>query len=150
MNIVYKHLGTLKSEVTYILLESDNVLRCHGIRLCDHRNQVDARAESFHGFNVKRLQPNADVSTVREEGEKNSRMPVRRDEVDASMYPHIHLFHSMRLLFLTHEVFMLVVEEVDDRSPAAEKSEVSVDSEMMLMGLAFLGCPRSLRIRAFR
>lgn len=50
-------------------------------------------------------------------------MSVRSDEVNTSVHPHVNLLVPMRLLFLTHEVFVLVIEEIDDGGPAIEKRE---------------------------
>ena len=44
------------------------------------------------------------------------------------MHPHVHLIRPMRLLFLTHKVLVLVVEEVDDRRPATIIGEVSMNA----------------------
>ena len=50
--------------------------------------------------------------------EPDSPMPARSDKVETSVYPHVDLFFTLRLLLLTHIVFVLVVQKVDDRRPA--------------------------------
>jgi len=44
---------------TNALLEDEQVIRGEGVSLCNNWNQVDARAEALHDFNIQRLQAEA-------------------------------------------------------------------------------------------
>lgn len=48
----------------------------------------------------------------------NLRVSCRFDEIKTCMYTHIHNTFTTGLLFLSHVVFMLIVNKVNDRNPA--------------------------------
>ena len=94
--------GELCGERAYALLELSQISRAQGIRLRDDRNQIDARAETFHNLNIKRLE----------------RVTSRANEVQASMHSQIDLLGPTRLLLLQHVALMLIVKKLDDGLPA--------------------------------
>lgn len=87
--------------ITHLRLELGKIRRAESIGLSDDRNQVDARAQLLHDFDVERLQGVASGS----------------DEVQAGVHTEINLVVTARLLLLKHIGFMLVVQELDDGLP---------------------------------
>jgi hypothetical protein len=86
---------------TYPLLELCKIVRCEGVGLCDHRDQVDTRAKLLHDLNVQRLQAVASWA----------------NEVQASVHTQVNLLSSAWLLLLEHVALVLVVQELDDWLP---------------------------------
>ena len=85
----------------YSLLVSDQVGGAKGIGLGDDGDEVNARTQPLHNFNVERLQGVSGGS----------------DEVQASVNAHVNLVCTTGLLLLQHVRFMLVVEEFNDGLP---------------------------------
>ena len=90
-----------KKKMPYSLLVSDQVGGAKGIGLGDDGDEVNARTQPLHNFNIERLQGVSGGS----------------DEVQASVNAHVNLVRTTGLLFLQHVRLMLVVEEFDDGLP---------------------------------
>jgi hypothetical protein len=56
----------------------------------------------------------------------NPRMSGRSYKVQTRMNSHVDLVLPVRLLFLTHVGFVLVIEEIDDRCPAKMEMQTFV------------------------
>lgn len=48
-------------------------------------------------------------------GREHSRMSIRSDKVETGVHPHINFVSSVGLLFLTHKVLVLIIQEINDR-----------------------------------
>lgn len=83
------------------MLKTSEIGRAQGVCLGNHRYQVDSRAETFHDFDIERLQS----------------MSGGSDEIEAGMDTQVDLIDPSRLLLLEHVGFMLVIEEFDDWHP---------------------------------
>jgi hypothetical protein len=81
---------------------------------------------------------------------KNSkvlRMSGRPDKVQACMYPQVSLLVPLRLLFLPHISLMLIIDEVDNRTPRVPIVDIvtkprgvndsEFDFELFLLELSF-------------
>jgi hypothetical protein len=90
------------------LLELGQVGGAQGVGLGNDRNEVDARAQSLHDFNVQRLEGVAGGA----------------DEVEARVHAEVDLLGPARLLLLQHVRLMLVVEELDDGLPGVAVVDV--------------------------
>lgn len=94
------------------MLELGEVGWRKSIRLCDHWDQIDARAQTLHHLNVERLQ----------------RVTCWADEVQASVHSEIDLLGSLWLLLLQHVALMLVVQEFYNWLPAVSVVHVVAKS----------------------
>jgi hypothetical protein len=82
-------------------LELGQIGRAQGISLGNDWDEVDARAQALHDFDIKRLE----------------RVAGGTDKVEAGVHAEVDLVLAARLLLLEHVGLMLVVEELDDGHP---------------------------------
>jgi hypothetical protein len=87
---------------TYAAFELGKIGWGEGVCLCDNWDQVDARAQTLHHFNIERLQGVAGGT----------------DEVQARVHSEVDLLGPLWLLLLQHVALMLVVQELNDWLPA--------------------------------
>lgn len=100
------------------LLEQVQIVRRHSICLCNDRNEIDTCAETLHNLDIERLQAMRLLVRIARLWETcNVRVPGRPDEEKTSMNPEVGLLTALGLLLLSHVGFMLIIDEVNDRSP---------------------------------
>lgn len=87
--------------LSYSLLVAGQVRRAESIGFGNDGDEVDARAQPLHNFDIEGLQGVAG----------------RSDKVQASVYTHVDLVCTTGLLLLQHVRFMLVVKEFNDGLP---------------------------------
>lgn len=94
------------------MLELGQVGRAEGVCLGDDRNEVDARAEPLHDFNVERLKG----------------VTSRANEVQASVNTEVNLVLATGLLLLKHVGLVLVVEKLDNGHPGVTVVDVVAEA----------------------
>lgn len=94
------------------MLELGEVGRAEGIGLGNDWNQVDARAEPLHHFNIEGLKSVAS----------------RADKVETGMDTEVNFVLAAGLLLLEHVGLVLVVEELDDGHPRVAVVDVVAEA----------------------
>jgi hypothetical protein len=130
-------------DLTYALLEQNEVIGGHSIGLSDHWNEIDTGTKALHDLNVQWFQPKSLSAKCAVSTREDIRVSSGPDEEEASMHPEISFLTTLGLLLLSHISFMLVINKVDDGSPRftvvdiVSKSWSINDREFDLEGLLF-------------
>ena len=113
---------------TYSGLEIGNLLISHSIRFGDHRNEVNARVQTRHEFNINRSKASRAINTHASNlCDANLRVTCWLNEVEASMDTIVDDFLTIDLVLVFQELVKSRLNVLEDWSPTrgvSQKKEV--------------------------